>query len=239
MPVLSVMALQGDPDGLLARMQETIDPVARRKAPQYGGISSTVVRTDDGIKVFNLWESEEGRHRMADDPEIQEAVRIAGFPEPHFKGYEVLSIRSAAETAKELAYRIAEEVWTAGNLDLIGELVAPDFVGTSPTDGEFRGPDGFRELVERYHGAFSQVEMRIDRIVGEGDWCAVHWTATGTHTAELMGIAPTGREVTVTGTEFDRIADGKLVESHGLYDALGMLQQLGAVPAGAPAAAQS
>jgi steroid delta-isomerase-like uncharacterized protein len=233
MSVLSVMAIQGDPDDLVARMLETIDPVGRRKAPGYGGISTTVVRTDDGIKIFNLWETEEGRHKMAEDPEVQDAIRAAAFPEPQFRGYEVLYRRTAAETAKEPVQRIADEVWTQGKLDLIDELVAPDFVGTSPTDGEFRGTDGFRRLVERYHSAFSDVEMKIDRVVAEGDWVASHWTARGTHTAELMGIAPTGKDVTVTGVQFDRVAGGKIVESHGLFDALGMLQQLGAVPVAA------
>jgi predicted ester cyclase len=64
---------------------------------------------------------------------------------------------------------------------------------------------------------------------------ATHWTATGTHTGELMGIAPTGREVKVEGVQFDRVHAGKIVESHGLFDALGLLQQVGAVPVGAPA----
>ena len=235
MAVLSVMSIQGDSDELLARMQATIDPVAAVKAPQYGGISSTVVRTDDGIKIFNLWETDEGRHRMADDPEVQAAIRASGFPKPSFTGYEVLSIRSAAEGAKALARRIADEVWTQGKLDLIDEVIANDFVGQSPTDGEFRGPDGFRQLVERYHSAFSNVEMRIDSLVAEGDTVATHWTARGTHTGELMGIAPTGREVTVEGVQFDRVRDGKIVESHGLFDALGMLQQIGAVPVSTPA----
>jgi len=235
MAVLSVMSIQGNPDELVARMEATLDPVAARKASQYGAISSTVVRTDDGIKILNLWETEEGRHRMADDPDVQDAVRAAGFPEPRFTGHEVLAIRSAAEGAKAIARRLADEVWTQGKLDVIDELIAPDFVGSSPTEGEFHGPDGFRQLVERYHSAFSGVEMRIERIVGEGDWVAVNWTARGTHAGELMGIAPTGREATVTGMEFSRIHDGKLVESHGLFDALGMLQQLGAIPAAAPA----
>jgi predicted ester cyclase len=61
------------------------------------------------------------------------------------------------------------------------------------------------------------------------------WTARGTHTGDLMGIPPTGREVTVTGIQVERIAGGKLVEGYGTFDALGMLQQLGAVPAGIPA----
>src|SRR5258708_29806692 len=184
MSVLSVMAIQGDPDDLVARMRKTIDPVASRKAAQYGGISSTVVRTDEGIKIFNLWENDEGRHKMADDPEIRAALREAGFPEPQFRAYEVIHQRSAAATAKEPVQRIADEVWTQGKLDLIEELVAPDFVGTSPTDGEFRGTDGFRQLVERYRSAFSDVDMKVDRVVAEGDWGASHWTARGTHTAE-------------------------------------------------------
>lgn len=235
MAVLSVMSIPGKPDELIARMETTVDPVARRKAREYGGISSTVVRTDDGIKVFNLWETDEGRHRMAEDPEIQASIRAAGLPEPNFKGYEVLAIHWGAEGAKELPRRIADEIWTQGKLDVIDEVISPDYVGNSPTDGEIRGTEGFRQLVERYHSAFTDVEMRIEHIVAEGDWVGVQWTARGTHTAELMGIPPTGREVTVTGFELSRAADGKFVEGHGVFDALGMLQQLGAVPAGAPA----
>jgi steroid delta-isomerase-like uncharacterized protein len=237
MAVLSVMKIEGDPDDLIARMQTAIDPIAARKGPQYGGISSTVVRLDDGIKIFNLWQTEEGRHQMAADPEVQGALRDAGFPEPSFTGYEVVWTRSAIDGAKELAHRIADEVWTQHKLEVIDEVIASDFVGYSPTDGEFRGPAGFRQLVERYTSAFPNSSMRIGRIVAEGDMIATHWTATGTHTGELMGIAPTGRDVTVEGVQFDRIREGKIVESHGLFDALGLLQQIGAVPAGAPAPA--
>jgi predicted ester cyclase len=235
MAVLSVMAIEGDPDDLIARMEATIEPVAARKAPQYGGISSTVVRTDNGIKIFNLWETEEGRHKMADDPEVQASIRGAGFPAPAFKAHEVLRIRSAGETGKALARRIVDEVWTQGKLDVIDEVIAPDFVGYDPTNGEFRGRDGFRQLVEGYRSTFSNIAMRIESIVAEGDWIAARWTARGTHTAELMGVAPTGREVTVEGTQFNRIRDGMIVEGRGLFDALGMLQQLGAVPTAAPA----
>src|SRR5207302_9150019 len=116
MAVLSVMSIHGTPDELLARMEATLDPVAARKAPQYAGISSTVVRTDDGIKILNLWETEEGRHRMADDPDVQNAIRASGFPEPSFTGYEVLTIRSAAAGAKAIERRIADEVGPNGQL---------------------------------------------------------------------------------------------------------------------------
>jgi len=216
MAVLSVMAIEGDADALAAKMRDTIAPVAARKASQFGGISTTVVRTDNGIKVFNLWETEEGRHRMAS-----------------FRGYEVLYRRTVGEGNEEIVRRFSEEVWTRHNLDAIDELVAPDCIGWSPTDGEIRGPDGFRQLAERYLTAFPDTSWRIDRIVADGEWVSSYWTATGTQSGELMGIAPTGKQVTVQGMSLDRIVNGKFVESHTVFDALGLLQQIGAIPAGA------
>lgn len=97
MAVLSIMAIPGDAEELVRKL-ESIADVTERKAREYGGISTTVVRTDEGIKVFNLWETEEGRHQMADDPEIQQALKDTGFPTPAFKGYEVLLHRTVAES---------------------------------------------------------------------------------------------------------------------------------------------
>jgi steroid delta-isomerase-like uncharacterized protein len=237
MAVLSVMAIEGDADALAAKMRDTIAPVAARKAAQYGGISSTVVRTDNGIKVFNLWKTEEGRQKMAEDPDVLAAIRRADYPEPAFRAHEVLYRRTAGEANEEIARRIADEVWTQHDLAVIDELVAPDFVGSNPTDGEVKGPDGFRQIVQQYVSAFPDMTMRIDTVVASDDWVATYWTARGTHNGELMGIAPTGKEVTSQGMSFDRIANGKIVESRNAFDALGMLQQLGAIPAGAQATA--
>jgi steroid delta-isomerase-like uncharacterized protein len=238
MAVLSVLALEGDAGELATKLQ-AIDAVVRRKAPQYGGISSTVVRTENGIKIFNLWQAEAGRHEMADDPEVQAALRDAGLPEPAAKGYEVLSHRSAGELGKEISRRMVEEVWTKGNLGALDELVAEDFVGENPTTGEIHGRDALREVVRMYRNGFGDMTMRLDKVIAEGDWVATHWTATGTHTGDVMGIPPGGREVTVSGVQFDRIgADGKIVASKGMFDALGMLQQIGVVqPLGAAATA--
>jgi steroid delta-isomerase-like uncharacterized protein len=239
MTVLSVMSIQGDPGELVARMKEKIEPIARQKAGQYGAISSTVVRTDDGIKIFNLWKTEEGRHKMADDPDVRQALQSAGFPEPSFKAKDVLSHSSAGEFAKELSERLTNEVWNRGNLAAIDELIAPDYVGFDPVDGEFHGPEGFRKLVQQYRSAFPDTRMTIDLQVVEGNWVATFWTATGTHQSELFGIPPTGREVRVSGTQFSRVENGKFVEGRGLFDALSLMQQLGAIPAGAPAGARA
>ena len=233
MAVLSVMSIPGNADELVARWSETLEPIGRRRAPIYGGISSTVVRTDDGITIYNLWETEEGRHKMAEDPEIQAAIRAANFPEPHFIGYEVLMRGTAGDSAADIARRIVDEVWADGRLETIDELIADNFRGWTPTNGEVKGREAFREQVKMYRSAFPNMTMVVDLITSDGEWVTTKWTASGTHTGELMGMPATGKDVTVTGIEVDRIVGGQIVEGYGVFDALGMLQQMGAVPAGA------
>ena len=58
--------------------------------------SSTIVRTDDGVMIINFWDNAEGRHKMAEDPEIRQAVQDAGMPPPNAKGYEVIQHQTAA-----------------------------------------------------------------------------------------------------------------------------------------------
>ena len=98
MMVLSIMRIQGDPHELRERMSE-VERVAQRVAPELGGISSTMVKTDDGVMIVNLWKDEHARHKMADHPEIQAAIREAGIPAPHAEGYEVMAHHTAAQTA--------------------------------------------------------------------------------------------------------------------------------------------
>jgi hypothetical protein len=93
--IVSIMEFEGDPDELRSQMSK-VEEVARRKAPEYGGVSSTVVKTDEGIMLINMWDSEEGRHRMGDDPEIRQAVADAGLPPPSAVGYEVLAHRTVS-----------------------------------------------------------------------------------------------------------------------------------------------
>jgi hypothetical protein len=91
--VVSIMEFSGDPEELKSQMGN-VEEVASRKAAEYGGVSSTVCRTDDGIMVINMWSDEQGRHRMAEDPEIRQAIQDAGMPPPAAKGYEVLEHRT-------------------------------------------------------------------------------------------------------------------------------------------------
>jgi hypothetical protein len=93
MAVLSMMRFEGDPDELIAAFREHMMPVGQRLREKHGGLGMIVARTDNGILAVNLWETEEGRHAMAEEPEIKEAIAAAGFPQPHFEGYEVLEMR--------------------------------------------------------------------------------------------------------------------------------------------------
>jgi hypothetical protein len=87
--VVSIMKFSGDPQELRTQMGN-VEEVASRKAAEYGGVSSTAVRTDDGIMIINMWSDSEGRHRMGDDPEIRQALQDAGMPPPTAKGYDVI-----------------------------------------------------------------------------------------------------------------------------------------------------
>jgi hypothetical protein len=88
-----MMRFPGDADELTRKVREVVDPVSQRLAPKHGGLANILARTEDGVLVINLWETEEGRHAMAAEPEIQEAVRSAGLPPPNFEGFEVLALR--------------------------------------------------------------------------------------------------------------------------------------------------
>jgi steroid delta-isomerase-like uncharacterized protein len=135
------------------------------------------------------------------------------------------------EENKTVVRRFLEEIFSAGNVELVDELFAPSFVLHDPSvPGEVRGPEGMRRYVSMYRNAYPDTHFTVEDQIAEGDEVVTRWTGQGTHEGELMGIPPTGMHVTVTGIEVDRVVDGKIQEIWVNYDALGMMQQLGAVP---------
>jgi steroid delta-isomerase-like uncharacterized protein len=137
-----------------------------------------------------------------------------------------------SEENKAVVRRFIEEVWNNGNLDAIDELISEDHVDHDPAQAESPGGrEAVRAFVQMYRTAYPDTHIEFGEMVAEGDLVAGNWTATGTHQGELMGIAPTGRSIKVTGMGMDRVRDGQIVESWANYDSLGMLAQLGAIPA--------
>ncbi len=137
-----------------------------------------------------------------------------------------------SEENKATSRRFYEELFNQGNLDAAEELVTPDFVVHDPNmPEEPRGPEGLKGFVAMYRNAFPDIAFAIEDQVAEGEKVGTRWVARGTHRGELMGIAPTGNAVEVRAFTLQRFSGGKIAEDWAHDDALGMMRQLGAVPA--------
>jgi steroid delta-isomerase-like uncharacterized protein len=139
-----------------------------------------------------------------------------------------------AKSNKEIVRRLGVEPWE-GNMDVIDELVAPDYVGHDPSQPDLQGPQGIRAFITSYLAGYPDGRITIEEQLAEGDLVATRWTGRGTQEGELIGIPPTGKQVTVSGITISRVKNGKVVEEWSNWDTLGMLQQLGVVPAMAEA----
>jgi steroid delta-isomerase-like uncharacterized protein len=143
-----------------------------------------------------------------------------------------------SEANKSLVRRLVEEAINKGNLSIVDEILTNDYVYREPTVGERRGRAGYRELITMYRNAFPDIKLTIEEQITEGDKVVTRTNGTGTHRGELFGTAATGKHVSgVQGMFVTRIANGKVVEETVIYDALGMLRQLGVVPAAVAKAA--
>ncbi len=139
----------------------------------------------------------------------------------------------STEQNKAFARRFIEEIWNQKNLAVAKELIAATYVFHTPGSprGLPLGPEGFQQFASAFLTAFPDVHTSIEDQLAEGDKVVTRWTSRGTNTGSLFGMPTTGKSATITGITIDRIAEGKLVESWDELDQLGMLQQLGVIPA--------
>jgi predicted ester cyclase len=138
----------------------------------------------------------------------------------------------STEQNKALFRRLMEEVFDRGNISLIDELFAPDFVEHEELPpGIPAGSEGVKQLSTMFRSAFPDFKATIDDMIAEGDKVVVRGTWSGTHEGEFMGIPPTGKRVSFGVIDIVRIAGGKFVEHWGQMDNMGLMQQLGLSPA--------
>lgn len=138
----------------------------------------------------------------------------------------------SAEENRALIQRFVEEAFNRGNLDVVDEIYAPVYVAhTAGFHEQTPGPEGVKEFVGLYRRAFPDLHTTIEDIVTEGDRVAYRWTAVGTHQGELLGVPPSSHRMELTGITIERIEDGKIVETWNNFDQLGMMRQIGAMPA--------
>ena len=135
----------------------------------------------------------------------------------------------SSDTNKALVLASIEEAWNTGHLAIFDLLFDPDLVDHSVRSSLPATREGTKQLVTRYRSAFPDLHLTIEDQIAKGDKVVTRWTTRGTHSGKLMGIAPTGNPVIVTGIRVDRIVGGRIVETWAEIDQLGMLQQLGVV----------
>jgi steroid delta-isomerase-like uncharacterized protein len=137
----------------------------------------------------------------------------------------------STEENKALARRFFEDVWNKHNLALVDELFSTDYVEHRPVPGMPPTRDGFKQVASMFWSGFPDGRIDVEDQVAEGDTVVTRWTSRSTHTGEFMQLAPTGKQLVVGGININRIADSKIMETWVQFDQLGMLQQLGVVPA--------
>ena len=136
-----------------------------------------------------------------------------------------------AEENKALVRRRFENLFNAGDLTVADEITAQDSVNHDPTlDDLPRGPKGDKPVVSLYRGAFPDANISVEEQIAEGDEVVIRWTGRGTHQGELMSVPPSGNRVEVSRITINRVSGGKIAETWANYDALGMMQQIGAIP---------
>jgi steroid delta-isomerase-like uncharacterized protein len=129
-----------------------------------------------------------------------------------------------------------EEVFNKGDLAIIDDLVAPDFLNYDVPPGmNNRGPDSTRQIVRMLRTAFPDLHFTIEELVAEGDTVAGRVTMSGTHLGPFQGIPATGRSFEQAHMHFVRFRDGKAIEHRAVRDDLGMMRQLGVIAAPADA----
>jgi len=132
------------------------------------------------------------------------------------------------ESRKSLVQRFNDEVWGKGNLDVVYEVFAPDYVRHDLRPGNPPpGPDGQRKIASDFRAAFPELKTAIVFMVVEGEFVVSRWTAEGTHTGDWNNIPPTGKRIRFCGVNIYRIRNGKVIELWNHRDDLGVMQQLG------------
>jgi steroid delta-isomerase-like uncharacterized protein len=140
----------------------------------------------------------------------------------------------STEDNKALVRRAFEEVWNKGNVALADELYAPNIRFQNPGVADVRTLEDFKRLVTALRSPFPNGYMTIEDMIAEGDQVVSRYTFRGTNTADFVAPMPlpaTGKQVTTTGIAIARLAGGKVVEVLDMGDNLGLLQQLGVIPA--------
>jgi steroid delta-isomerase-like uncharacterized protein len=136
---------------------------------------------------------------------------------------------SIEEENKAKQHRVFEEALNKGNMAVVDEVIDTNYVSESP-QGVVKGTEAMKQGFANLRNAFPDIAFTVKDMIAEEDKVVSRVTCQGTHNGEFMGIAPTGKKMSINGIIITRWVDGKEVEAWEVIDMLGMMQQLGAIP---------
>lgn len=132
---------------------------------------------------------------------------------------------------KTVIRAFVEDVINQGRLERANDLVAEDFIELDPLPGQQQGKEGLKDVIAAMRAAFPDIHWVLEEMIAEDDKVVSRFTWTGTHRGSFLGIPSTNRKVSVKGVVIDRLEAARMADSRILMDTMGMMQQLGVIPA--------
>ena len=124
---------------------------------------------------------------------------------------------------KAVLRRFYKDVLEKGNVSVVDQIAAHNFVDHQPAPGQGPGGEGVKQFVSSVRGGLSDMRVELEHVIAEGDLVASHVTIRGRHTGDLFGIPPSGKDVTVRISDVVRIQNGKVTERWGVEDMSGLI----------------
>jgi steroid delta-isomerase-like uncharacterized protein len=135
-----------------------------------------------------------------------------------------------SDSIKEIVNRKFTALIPTWDLALVDEIFDENIVSHDPTEPEpIRGRETYRAAMHEFGSAFPRAQINIEDQLTAGDRVVTRWSFTSRHDREVYGVPATGRQVTITGMDIHRVADGRIVEEWTEWDALGLMRQLGLI----------
>lgn len=142
----------------------------------------------------------------------------------------------SSEQNRTVVQRFYEELWNGRQINLVHELIATDCVthqlrSGAELTGAPRGPEDVKHHIREWLIGFPDLRFTVEQVICEGDMVMTRSVMEGTHTGAWLGLAPTGKQLSIRMMVIQRIENGKIAEDWVLVESLGLLQQLGLIPA--------
>jgi steroid delta-isomerase-like uncharacterized protein len=126
--------------------------------------------------------------------------------------------------------RLFEDGFNKGEYAMVEAMIDPVYIDHSTMPAPAPGVEGFKQRIASLRATFPDARFTVEDIFASGDQVALRWSMTGTDKGGFRGRPASGKAVTVTGINIERIKGDKIVEHWSSPDNLGMLQQLGMIP---------